>query len=267
MDTFISYFATLGLNFSGMLKFALILLLGALLASTLIRFIFRKQTLLGHSVSSSIAIIFIYVVMVLILTLVSDLHFLIAPLPFAAISPERIQFFSFSRSTYPVIASELVSMMILAFLVNLVDGWLPRGKGLFRWLFWRCLTVAAGFFLHYLTAYLFQRYLPQGILQYAPAILLAVLVLLLLTGALRFLVGLILTTVNPIIAALYTFFFANIVGKQITKSVLTTGILCGTVYLLEDLGITALSLQPGALIAYIPFLMLLIPVWFLVSRP
>ena len=135
MDTFISYFATLGLNFSGMLKFALILLLGALLASTLIRFIFRKQTLLGHSVSSSIAIIFIYVVMVLILTLVSHLHFLIAPLPFAAISPERIQFFSFSHSTYPVIASELVSMMILAFLVNLVDGWLPRGKGLFRWLF------------------------------------------------------------------------------------------------------------------------------------
>ena len=134
-------------------------------------------------------------------------------------------------------------------------------------LFWRCLTVAAGFFLHYLTTYLFQRYLPQGILQYAPAILLAVLVLLLLTGALRFLVGLILTTVNPIIAALYTFFFANIVGKQITKSVLTTGILCGTVYLLEDLGITALSLQPGALIAYIPFLILLIPVWFLVSRP
>lgn len=267
MDTFISYFATLGLNFSGMLKFALILLLGALLLSTLIRFIFRKQTLLGHSVSSSIAIIFIYVVMVLILTLVSDLHFLIAPLPFAAISPESIQFFSFTHSTYPVIASELVRMMILAFLVNLVDGWFPRGKGLFRWLFWRCLTVAVGFFLHYLTAYLFNCYLPQGILEYAPAILLAVLVLLLMTGALRFLVGLILTTVNPVIAALYTFFFANIVGKQITKAVLTTGILSGVLCLLEKMAISSLSLQPGALVAYIPFLILLVPVWFLVSRP
>ena len=266
MDTFISYFATLGLNFSGMLKFALILLLGALLASTLIRFIFRKQTLLGHSVSSSIAIIFIYVVLVLILTLVSELHFLISPLPFAVISKESIQFFSFSHSAYPMIASELVSMMILAFLVNLVDGWLPRGKGLFQWLFCRCLTVAIGFFLHYLAAYLFNRYLPQGIIQYAPAILLAILALLLLTGALRFLVGLILTTVNPIIAALYTFFFASIIGKQITKAVLTTGILSGLIYLLEDFGVSSLSLLPGALIAYIPFLLLLIPVWYLVSR-
>lgn len=267
MDTFISYFSSLGLDFSGMLKFTLILLLGALLASTLIRFIFRKQTLLGHAVSSSIAIVFIYVVMVLILTLVSELHFLIAPLPFAVISPESIHFFSFTHSTYPMIASELVSMMILAFLVNLVDGWLPRGTGLLRWLFWRCLTVATGFFLHYLVTYLFNCYLPQGILQYASAILLAVLVLLLLTGALRFLVGLILTTVNPLIAALYTFFFASLVGKQITKAVLTTGILSGSIYLLEDLGIVSLSLQPGALVAYIPFLMLLIPVWFLVSRP
>ena len=267
MDAFISYFGSLGLDFNGMLKFTLVLLLGALLASTLIRFIFRKQTLLGSAVSSSIAIVFIYVVMVLILTLVSELHFLVTPLPFAVISKECIHFFSFSHSSYPMIASELVSMMILAFLVNLVDGWLPRGNGLLRWLFWRCLTVAIGFFLHYLVAYLFNRYLPQGIILYAPGILLAILVLLLLTGALRFLVGLILTTVNPIIAALYTFFFASIIGKQITKAVLTTGILSGLIYLLEDLGISFLSLAPGGLVAYIPFLLLLIPVWYLASRP
>ena len=267
MDAFISYFSSLGLDFGGMAKFTLILLLGALLVSTLIRFIFRKQTLLGHALSSSIAIVFIYVVMVLILTLVSELHFLVTPLPFAVISKEHVLFFSFSHSNYPTIASQLVSMMILAFLVNLADGWLPRGKGLLRWLFWRCLTVVIGFFLHYLVVYLFNHYLPQSIAMYAPSILLAILVLLLLTGALRFLVGLILTTVNPVIAALYTFFFASIIGKQITKAVVTTGILSGFIYLLEDLGITSLSLQPGALVAYIPFLLLLIPVWYLLSRP
>jgi hypothetical protein len=66
---------------------------------------------------------------------------------------------------------------------------------------------------------------------------------------------------------LYTFFFANIIGKQITKAVLTTGILSGFIYLLEDLGISFLSLAPGALVAYIPFLFLLIPVWYALSRP
>ena len=102
--------------------------------------------------------------------------------------------------------------------------------------------------------------------MYAPVILLAILLVMLLTGALRFLVGLVLTTVNPLIAALYTFFFASLVGKQITKAVLTTGILSGVILLLEKLGITTLSLLSGALVAYIPFLLILIVVWYIVSR-
>ena len=97
-------------------------------------------------------------------------------------------------------------------------------------------------------------------------ILLGILVLMLLTGALKFLLGLVLATVNPLIGALYTFFFANIVGKQITRSVLTTAILSGALVLLQDLGITSLSLTQEATVAYSPFLLLLIPVWYLVCR-
>lgn len=266
MESIVSYFAGIGLDFWGILKVAGIVLLGALLLSAVNRFIFRKQTMLGHAISSSIAIIFIYVVMVLILTMAADLRFLVTPLPFASISQECIRFFRFGGAGYAVIAAELLSMIILAFLVNLIDTWMPRGKNLLTWLLWRILTVALGFLLHYFATGLFTRYLPQGIVMYAPAILLAILVVMLLTGALRFLVGLILTTVNPIIAALYTFFFATIVGKQVTKAVLTTAILSAVILLLEDLGIATLSLMAGALVAYIPFLLVLILVWYIVSR-
>lgn len=266
MDSMISYFSGLGLDFPSILKFAACILLGALLISALSRFIFRKQTLLGSAVSSSIAIIFIYAAMVLILTMVPDLHFLVTPLPFASITQQSIYFFSFTGASYSAIASQVLGMIILAFLVNLVDHWMPNSKNLLKWLFWRILTVAVGFLLHYIVTWLFHRYLPQGIVLYAPAILLAILVIMLLTGALRFLVGLVLTTVNPVIAALYTFFFANIVGKQITRAVLTTAVLSGVIALLQDLGIAALSLAPGALIAYVPFLLILVPVWYVVSR-
>lgn len=266
MDSIASYFSSVGIDLWGFLKFACILLLGALLVSSISRFIFRKQTLLTHAVSSSIAIIFIYVVMVLILILADNLHFLVTPLPFASISREQIHFLSFERASYTVITAELLSMIILSFLVNLVDTWFPKGKNMLRWVFWRCLTVAAGFILHYLVTWLFNRYLPQDILIYAPVILLAILVIMLLTGALKFLLGLLLATVNPLIAALYTFFFANIIGKQVTKAVLTTTILSGVILLLEDFGITALSLMSGALIAYIPFSLILIVVWYAISR-
>lgn len=266
MDSIVSYFAEIGVDFWSFLKLAGILLLGAVLLSCISRFIFRKQTLLGSAVSSSIAIVFIYVVMVLILTVAAKLQFLVTPLPFASLSTESIRFFRFEDASYTDISAQLLSMIILAFLVNLIDAWLPKGKNIFTWTWWRVLTVVIGFLLHYTAAVLIHRHLPQGIVLYAPVILLTILVIMLLTGALRFVLGLILATVNPLIAALYTFFFATLIGKQVTKAVLTTGILAGVVLMMQDMGIAELSLMPGALIAYVPFLLLLIPVWYLVSK-
>lgn len=266
MESIISFFAGIGVDFLSFMKFAGILLLGSLLVSGVFRFIFKKQTLLSQCVSSSIAIVFIYVVMVLIFTVVEELRFLITPLPFATISQDSIRFFSFSGADYTVIAAELLSMIILALLVSLTDTCVPKGKNLLSWMLFRVLTVTIGFMLHYAANWLFHKYLPMGIVTYAPVILLVIVLIMLLTGALKFLLGLILAAVNPLIAALYTFFFATVIGKQITKSVLTTAILSGLMVLLDKLEITALSLQPEALVAYIPFLLILTLVWFVVSK-
>lgn len=266
MESIFSYFSDIGVNLPALLKFGGILLLGALLLSGLNRFIFRKQTLLGSAVSSSIAIIFIYVLMISIFVMAADLRFLVTPLPFITLSENAIDFFHFAGAGYSVIASQLLSMIILAFLVNILDALIPAGKKILSWILLRIMTVGIGLILHYLMSVALTKYLPQGIVLYAPAILLVILIIMLLTGALRFLVGLILTTVNPLIAALYTFFFATLVGKQITKAVLTTAILSGVILLLERLGVQSLSLASGALVAYLPFLLLLLPVWYLVGK-
>lgn len=267
MESIVSYFSDIGIDLWILLRLSSIILIGALLFHLIFRFIFRKQTLLGSAASSSIAIIFIYVVTVLIMTVATQLRSLVSPLPFVSITEESFSFFTFHGESYMVIASQLLSMIILSMLVNLIDDWLPRGKHLLNWLFFRTLTVAIGFAAHYFITLLFNSYCPEFIITYAPTALLTILVLMLLTGALRLIVGLVLTTVNPIIAALYTFFFANIIGKQITKAVLTTAVLSGVIILMEKLGIASLSLQSGALVAYIPFLLLLILVWYVVSRP
>ena len=267
MESIVSYFADLGINFMALIRFSGMILVGALLLSLICRFIFQKQTIFGQAISSSIAIIFIYVLTVLIMTIITQMRSFVTPLPFASISQESITFFSFHNADFPAIASQLFSMIVLALLVNFVDRWLPRGSNLLNWLFYRTLTIGVGFFTHYFLTLVFNRYCPDFIITYAPAAMFILLIVMLLTGALRFVVGLILTTVNPIIAALYTFFFATIVGKQITKSVLTTAILSGVVLLMEHWGIVSLSLLTGALVAYIPFLLVLILVWYVVSRP
>lgn len=266
MDSIISYFDQIGLDFTALSKVAVILLLGAVILCGICRFIYRKKTLIGQAVSSAIAIVFICIVSVLIITLAQGLHWLVSPLPLVDISENALTFFTFQHSGYPMIAAQLLSMIILSFLVNLADCWIPKGKNFVGWFFLRCLTVLSGFLLHFAVTWLFNRFLPEGIVQYAPSVLLGLLVLMLLTGALKIIVGLFLTTINPIIAALYTFFFASFVGKQITRAVLTTGILCGAIGLLHHYGITGLSIAASALIAYIPFLLILIFVWYVVNK-
>ena len=266
MDSIVSFFADLGINFPALTKASLFFLIGALAVCGICRFIYRKKTLIGQAVSSSIAIVFICLVSILIITLAPGLQWIVTPLPLVSIAGSNLNFFIFRGAAYPVIATQLLGTVIFSFLVNLADCWIPKGKNIFRWFLLRCLTVSLGLVLHFAVSWLFHRFLPQGIVQYAPAVLLAILAVMLLTGALKIVVGLFLTTVNPLIAALYTFFFASFVGKQVTRAVLTTGIICGAIALLQKFGIAGLSIAAGALVAYIPFLMLLVLVWYVVNK-
>lgn len=266
MDTIVNYFTSYDIDLHSLLITGGVLLLGTFLISVFGRFVFGKRSALNNAVSSAIGILFIYAVTVVLKGMGAQFEALIAPLPFVTISGDELRIISFQGLDYTVICSELLSMIILSFLVNLVDRWLPKGKNIITWLFFRCLTVAAAFALHLLVVHLFSTYLPEGIVTYAPAILLGLLVIMLLTGALKIVVGALLTTVNPLIGAFYTFFFANVIGKQVTKAVLTTALLSALVFSLNYLGCTVISIASAALMAYIPFVVILIVLWFIVYR-
>lgn len=266
MEAITNYFSTLGIDFDTFWKAGLILLLGTFLLSVFGRFVFGKRSALNNAVSSAIGILFIYALTVVLGSFGAQFANLIAPLPFVTISGETMTLFSFAGAHYTVICSEVLSMIILAFLVNLADGWLPKGKNIFSWLFFRCLTIVIGYLIHLVVVGLFATYLPEGLVTYAPVVLLALLILMLLTGALKIVVGAVLSTVNPIIGGLYTFFFASVVGKQITKAVLTTVILAALVIGLQYIGFSVISIASAALMAYIPFLILLVVLWYIVIR-
>lgn len=266
MESILQSFNNISLDNIQLIKTAGLLLLGTLLLSLFGRFIFGKKSALNNAVSSAIGILFIYALSVVLRSLGSEFADLIPPLPFVTISGDTLVLFSFAGTDYTVICGEVLSMIILSFLVNIVDGWLPKGKNIFSWIFFRVLTVLIASVLHLVSTGLLATYLPEGIVTYAPPILLGLLILMLLTGALKIVVGALLTTVNPLIAALYTFFFANIVGKQVTKAVLTTAILSGLVMLLQHLGLGVLSIASAALVAYLPFMLLLVLLWFVVCR-
>jgi len=264
--TFLEGILPEGFQIEAFLKMALFLIAGIAVFGLLGRFVFGKGSVLNQSISSAIAILFIYVITVVIHSLGVDLKFLLSPLPFIQIDGDYLRLLIYDKSQYPLICNQLLTMIILAFVANLANGWLPKGKNLFSWFFFRSLSVIIAMVLHLIVNGLLQAFLPEGLLTWAPVVLLGLLVLMLLVGALKLLVGLVLSTVNPLIGALYTFFFANVIGKQISKAVLTTAILAGIVALLHYLGIAAVYIAASALSVYIPFLIILLLLWFLIGK-
>lgn len=266
MDAIVTYFEGLGLDFWQLLQTGGILLAGVLVVSLLTRFIFGKESIINNAASAAIGVLFLYAVTVVCKSAGAQFDALLSPLPFVEIADGQMSFFNFMEAEYTQICSELLSMVILSFLMNLADGWLPRGKNIFSWVFFRCMTIVLALVLHLLVGGLFITYLPEGIVTYAPTILLAILAIMLLTGAFKILVGIAISTVNPLVAALYTFFFASLIGKQITKAVLTTLLLAALVLCLNSAGIVVISVVSSALIAYIPFVLALTVLWYIVGR-
>ena len=246
-------------------KAVIIMAAGTLLLGAVGRFIFGKKSVLKESVSSAIGILFVYAATVVFRSLGGKFEMFVAPLPLVSFAGEKMHLFSFPGADYTVICTQVLSMIILAFLANLMETFLPKGKKLIGWLFWRCLSIVLAIGAHLLVTWLFTKYLPEGLVTYAPTILLGLLILLLLVGALKILVGALLATVNPLIGAFYTFFFATIVGKALTKAILTAAILCAVVAGLTHIGCVSVSIASAALIAYIPLLLILLIVWYVVG--
>lgn len=265
MEAVKKYFASSGLDIERFITAGIMLVGVSLILALISRMIFGKKSALCRSVSSAIGILFIYAITIVLCSSGSQFQKFISPLPFITIENDMMILFSFDQD-YTIICSEVLGMIILAFIMNLADSWLPVGKRIVTWVLFRCVGVALAIILHLIVTKLLTSALPEGLITYAPTILLAVLALMLLTGALRFLVGILLTAVNPLIAAFYTFFFANAVGKQVTRAVLTTVILTALVFLLQKVGIVAISIASATLVAYIPLIIILAGLWFVISK-
>ena len=249
------------------LKFIGIFAAVSIVVSLLGRVIFGKRSSLNHALSSAMGIFFILAISTLIYVFdPRSLAQYLSPLPYVAFSGEYLILFSFTGSSFATICEELLSMIILAFLVNLLDTFIPKGKNVFTWYLLRFLTVLLAMGLHYGVTWASNAYLPGVLVSYAPIILLAVLILAVLMGLMNVVLGLVLTVVNPIFGALYAFFFSTLVGKQLTKAICTTIVLTAVVVALSYFGCTMLCIAGSALAAYIPLLIVLLVLWYLIGH-
>lgn len=270
MQTYLSNFATYlpaDIDLISMLKFIGLFAVAVLLIGLLGRAILGKRSSLNQSVSSAIGILFIYALTIVVYTFNPyQLSRFLAPLPFVTFREESLYIFSFQNAQLPAICTQVLSMVILAFLVNLIDSFMPRGKKLIGWYALRFVGLVLAMALHYLVSWVFNTFLPGVLVTYAPTILIGILAVMLLLGVLNVLLSLVLTAVNPILGAIYAFFFSNRIGKQITKAISSTLVLCAVVFLLNHFGYAVISISASALGAYVPLLLALLILWYLLGH-
>lgn len=247
-------------------KFMLYFSAISLILGVLGRLVLGKRSSLNHSVSSAMGILFIYALTIAIYTFRPwHLEALLSPLPFATFSRDYLIILPITDVQFPALCTQVLSMIVLAFLVNLVDTLIPKGSGIFSWLFLRLATMAICMGLHLVVHWAFRTYLPNVLVTYAPMILLLILCICLLSGVVNLILGMVIAVANPFLGAMYTFFFSNIVGKQVSKAVFTSVILCAVMYLLDVFGYTVICISAAALLTYIPVALLLLILWYLIG--
>lgn len=255
------------INWTESIKLFALFLGGSLIFGCLFRIILGKRSGVNHAVSSAMGILTIYAVTIVIYTFnpAGSARFL-TPLPFITISGDTLCISGFFGRGFAAICRDVLGLLILSFLVNLLDSYIPKGKKLIGWYLYRFLTVIMAMVLHYVLHWLTTSFIPAALNAYAPIILLGILVLLLVLGASKVVLGVILVAVNPVIGAIYTFFFANVFGKQITKAVLTTVVLSMLVFLLEYMDMTVIGIAAAMLAAYIPLILILLILWYILGH-
>lgn len=247
-------------------KFMLYFSAISLILGVMGRLVLGKRSSLNSSVSSAVGILFIYALTVVVYTFHPwNLDSLLSPLPFATFTKDYLILLPITDIQFPTLCSHLLSLMILAFLVNLVDTFAPKGSNILTWLLLRFATMAVCMGLHLAVNWAFRTYLPNVLVTYAPMVLLVILGFFLLSGIASLLLGLVIAVANPFLGAMYAFFFSNIVGKQVSKAVFSSAIICVVLYLLDLFGYTVICISAAALMTYIPLALILLVLWYLIG--
>lgn len=260
------YFPT-EINLTDAAQFILYFAAASLILGVLGRVALGKRSSLNHSLSSAMGIAFVYVLTIIIYTFKPlDMEAYLSPLPFVTFSGDYLILYPIGDLEIQAMCQNILSLIILAFLVNLIDSFVPQGENPIGWYLLRFVCVVLSMGLHYLVSTLIHTYLPNVLVTYAATILLFLLVCMFFSGLISLVLGMVIAVGNPFLGAMYSFFFSNLVGKQLSKAVFSSIILCAVFYLLDICGYTIICISSGALVTFLPLLLVLLALWYLIGH-
>lgn len=244
------------------LLFALVIVF-ALGIGFVLRLFFGQHCIVNRSIAGFLELLFVYAVTIVIYTLKPwNLNAYLAPLPFAIFRSDILIISYSACSTLSLLCAQLLSLIILCFLIHLLNFIIPAGRSFISWLFLRVVCIALVILLDLAANWALNAFLPAVVADSAPVALVGVLAVALVVSLFNPLLCILFTAANPVIGLLYTFFFSNTIGKNLTRAVLSAALCCALFYTMDYFGFSVISITPDALIKYSPFAAALLGVWF-----
>ena len=254
-----------GFDLMAMLKVFAFITAAVVVLGVIGKIAFGKGTL-DHAVASAIAILFVYTFFGVLYRVDQALvENVVKQLPLISISGDTVYLFQLEGADYLSMCNQILRVLILTFMVVALDDLIPDSKNTLSWYILQFIialvaTLAYCFLIHCL-----DSYWPDLLNSFAPMILVSILVFMLFLGALNMVLSLMLTVVNPLIGAVYTFFLGSVLGKIITKSVFSTIVLFALVWFMHSLGYSSFAILGGTIAAFLPFMLLMLVLWYLVG--
>ena len=200
----------------------------AFIVAVLIRLIHKKASQYNHALSSAMALMFMYLLLIQIRRLLPDLvDPLLEKLPLIDLDSQAgtISLFHFSGKEFQKSCTEFLYLFMLSFCLIGLDDLIPDAKNTTSWIILQFIIVCIAMAIFTFILKCLNHFIPGVLTSYAPMILVCILLFMVFLGLLKVILTLMLVAVNPLLGAISAFFSGNKVGVALGKSVMCSFVL------------------------------------------
>ena len=245
-------------------------LLVAIVAIFVVAGIFRLSlgpgSMINNAIASAVAILTIYVIAVLLYSFGSKLHVLFEPLPFVSVSEDYLTIFPIFEASLQELCKEVVNLTILAYVMNLMETWLPKGDKIGSWFSFRFFALVIAVCVHYSVSLLLKHVVSESVLVVVPIYLMGIIALAFLLGVLKMIIGGESFFVKSFLGSFHSFFFAKDMGKQLMRAMTTTILMTILVCILNYLSFTTVAIAAVTFFTYFPIILLGLILWYVIAK-
>ena len=237
--------------------------------AALIRLIHKKASQYNHALSSAMALMFMYLLLIQLRRFIPDMvDPLLSKLPLIDLNTQAgtIGLYRFADGEFLHGCTEYLYLFILCFCLIGLDDLIPDAKNTASWIILQFIIVCVAMAIYTFILKCLHHFIPEMMDSYAPMILVSILLFMVLLGLLKVVLTLMLVAVNPLLGAISAFFSGNQIGLALGKSVMCSFVLFAVSIFMSHQNFAVFNLNDLTLLVCIAPMFVLGILWVVIGH-